>query len=746
MKSLFWILVLVSFTMFGQQQPRPEGDVKIGLVLSGGGAKGLAHIGVLKEIEKYGVRIDYIGGSSMGAIIGALYASGYSASQLDSIFSRTDFSTLVQDDLPRRSKSYNERKGAQRYAITLPFDKMKLSFPSGLSKGQNVYNLLMQLMYPVRTVEDFSQLPIPFFCTGTDIETGERLIFDHGSLARATLASGAIPSLFKPVEIDGRLVSDGGITDNYPVEEMRKRGVDFIIGVDVQDSLSSRKDLKTVFEILTQVNNFKTIEAMKVKRAKTDLYIKPDITEFSILSFDKGRDIITSGEKGAARVKEELQALAQKQRPHSQRPLVQIRDSVLISELKIEGNDRYQRSYIRGKLKFPLNQKITYSALNEGINRLSATGSFDWVRYVLTPEGADKDQLRLTVKENENRTALRFGVHYDQLYKSAVLLNITHKYVLAKNDRISTDFIVGDNLRYRLDYFVDKGNYWSIGLRSHLNQFDDDVDFGLVENQFPDLDYNINKIQLEYMDLTNQFFVETFFFKDFRFGMGFEHKYSRLKTETILLEEGEDANNFTILEKSHSFGPYGYVEYDEYDNNYFPNNGIYFRGDFNTYLFAAGNSFDFERFAIAKGKLGFALQPLSKLAFRLSAETGFQVGNASMAAFDFSLGGYGNDYLNNIVPFFGYDFNSLIGNSYIKATTQLDYQFVPKNHLMLGYNIANVGDNLFKQAKIFELPEFSGVSLGYGLETLIGPLELHYSFSPEDTRRSRWFVSLGFWF
>src|SRR5699024_5259831 len=133
-----------------------DSDLKIGLVLSGGGAKGLAHIGALKAIDEAGVRIDYIGGTSMGAIIGSLYAAGYSGNQLDSIFKKTNFRTLIQDDLPRNLKTYYQREGSQRYILNLPFDDFKLAVPSGLSRGQNVYNLLAQLMQPVSQVDDFS--------------------------------------------------------------------------------------------------------------------------------------------------------------------------------------------------------------------------------------------------------------------------------------------------------------------------------------------------------------------------------------------------------------------------------------------------------------------------------------------------------------------------------------------------------------------------------------------------------------
>ena len=197
--KILFLLCLVVVGLMRAQEPGNK-DLKVGLVLSGGGAKGLAHIGALKVIEDAGVRIDYIGGTSMGAIIGALYASGYSARQLDSIFNDLEFEKLIQDDIPRRAKTFYEKDEAEKYAITLPFEKFQVAFPSGISKGQNVYNLLSRLTDHVSEVEDFSKLPIPFFCVATNIETGEEVVLEKGYLPRAITASGALPSLHKTTE------------------------------------------------------------------------------------------------------------------------------------------------------------------------------------------------------------------------------------------------------------------------------------------------------------------------------------------------------------------------------------------------------------------------------------------------------------------------------------------------------------------------------------------------------------------
>ena len=390
MKLKLLFLVLPMF-VWGQQldlnkleQLKQSGDpIQVGLVLSGGGAKGLAHIGVLKIIEEAGVHIDYIGGTSMGAIIGGLYAAGYTPQQLDSIFRTTDFGTLIQDELPRSSKSFNEKKDSDRYVVKLPFDDFKISFPSGLSKGQNIYNLYAQLLAHVHQ-SDFSKLPTPFLCIAANIETGDEVLLEEGDLATALSASGAIPSLFSPVYIDGMMLTDGGVLNNFPVDEVIAKGMDIIIGVDVQDGLKTREDLESGFDILTQVGNFRTIKSVGYKKQKTDIYIKPDIKDFNVLSFDEGEEIMNNGESAAREKLEPLQNIAKAQSRRMNRTSLQVKDSIAIGEIEIKGNKTYPRNYISGKLNIKDFETTSFKELNKGLNKLSASGSFEKINYSLT--------------------------------------------------------------------------------------------------------------------------------------------------------------------------------------------------------------------------------------------------------------------------------------------------------------------------------------------------------------------------
>ena len=707
---------------------------KIGLVLSGGGAKGFAHIGVLKEIERAGIKIDYIGGTSMGAIIGGLYASGYTANQLDSIFKGTNFDELVQDFVPRKNKTFYEKSNDELYAISLPFQNLKISIPRGLSKGMYNYNLISKLTHNVRHIQDFSKLKIPFLCIATNLETGEEKVFKNGSLPLVLSASSAFPSLFSPVEIDENLYVDGGVANNYPVEEVRKMGADIIIGVDVQDDLKDRDKLSGVLGILTQISNFQMIEKMKEKKQLTDIYIKPNIEGFSVVSFDQGDQIVNKGVEAALLVQEKLKKLGTnyKKTPENTYQI----DSLYIKSIGINGNENYTRSYVIGKLRFKPGNKISYTDLHSGINNLNATQNFSSINYKLIKNN-NQDILIINVKENPVKTYFKLGVHYDDLFKSSALINVTQKNLLFKNDVASFDFILGDNIRYNLDYYIDNGFHWSFGFKSRLNQFKrtSKTDFNGGETL---TNIGLESINMDYLDLSNQAYVQTIFAQRFLFGVGLEHKYINISTNSI-------QNTKNYLDNSNYISLVGFLKYDSFSNKYFPKKGWYFIGDTQSFLSSSNYNNNFTRFTALKADTGIAQTFFKKIAVKLQTEGGFLVGTKTSTLFDYVLGGYGFAKINNIKPFYGYNYLELSGNSYVKASLSFDYEFVKKNHINLASNFANIGNNLFDSKEWISSPKYSGYALGYGMETLIGPIEIKQSWSPETGKNFTWFT-IGFLF
>ncbi|NRA94158.1 MAG: patatin-like phospholipase family protein [Psychroserpens sp.] len=743
MKKLLVVLsIVLSLPVMAQDNADLESP-KVGLVLSGGGAKGFAHIGALKVIDSLGIKIDYIAGTSMGAIVGSLYASGYSGKQLDSIFNTLDFDKVINDELPRRSKDFYARDNEERYAVILPFDKFKVKLPSALSRGQNVFNLLTKLTLHVSETNDFENLPIPFFCVATNIESGEAVILDNGNLAEAISASGAFPSLFQPVEIDGQLLVDGGVVNNYPVDELRAKGMDIIIGVDVQDGLRDRSELTSAPEVLLQINNFRTINDMKVKAEKTDVYIHPDITDFTVVSFSEGKEIIQSGKEATLRKVDELVGLPKLQTPINLEVKKVETDSIPINLISIDGNNRYTRSYFLGKLKLKDNSLVSYDDFNNGVNNLMATENFDAIKYKFkrskNKEGFD---LFADVKENEITTFIKLGLHYDDLYKSAALVNLTKKRLLFDNDMATIDLIFGDNVRFNFEYLIDKGFYWSIGIKSRYNQFKRGVNSELLVQNFTTAVAGVNKVEVELQDQTNQLYLQTLFRKDFALSIGAEHKRLEIKSETVTLNAQTDEFLFENTDYGSAFGT---LVLDTYDNKYFPKRGLYFNGDFHWYLFASGFNDRFEPFSIAKADMGYAFSVSDRLAFNLRTAGGFKLGENTTNSLDFALGGYGNDFINNFLPFYGYDFISLTGNSFVKASASADYEIFKKHHITLEGNWANIEDNIFDTGEWFTLPDYRGYALGYGIETFLGPIQAKFSYSPER-RQALWYFNIGFWF
>lgn len=751
MQKLALILTFLLCVGIGWAQKNvTDKEPKVGLVLSGGGAKGMAHIGALKVIEESGITIDYIGGTSMGAIVGALYASGYTANELDSLFREADFDDLIQDNLPRGAKTFYEKEDSERYALTLPFDKFKISFPSAISGGQRIYNELVRLLYHVKDVNDFNDLPIPFFCIASDIENGDEVLLDKGYLPEAVMASGTFPSLFEPAEIDGRILIDGGVTNNYPVMEVKKLGADIIIGVDVQHGLRDRENLQSATEILLQLNSFRTVEKMKNKTLETDIYIKPDIANFSVMDFDLAEVIIENGRAAALEHLEDLKKLAARQKNRGKELMkIEPKDSIVINRLILEGNINYSRAYVKGKLRMNLPVKTTFEKLQQGISNLAATNNFSTIRYELISNGLGED-LVLKLRENPNKAYLRLGVHYDDLYKTAALVNLTKKNLLMKDDVASIDFALGDNIRYNFQYYLDKGSYWSFGVNSRLNDFRYDVNYEVIRSNFavPN-DDNINQLNLDVSDFTNQLYLQTVFREEFAFIMGLEHKLLKYSSRTFnnqnVVPPTETSNERIFFENSNYYSAYGKLILDTYNNKYFPSKGLYFNGDFHLYLFSSDFNNNFKEFSIAKARMGAAFPLSKKLSFNLETEGGFKLGSSEVKALDFVLGGYGNDLINNFIPFFGYDFLSLPGNSFVKTYGRLDYEFVKKHHVMFSVNIANVEDDLFRTGEWFTLPDFSGYGLSYGWDSFIGPVQVMYSWTPE-LNDGNLFFSIGYWF
>jgi len=690
MKKVLLFIFIGIFIGGYAQKTLPKTDLKVGLVLSGGGAKGFAEIGVLKVLEEAGVRVDYIGGTSMGAIIGALYASGYNANQLDSIIRHTDFTDILQDKLPRSSKSFFQKENDEKYIITLPIKHKSIGLPVAISKGQNVFNLFSRLTEHVHNIKDFHNLPIPFLCIATDLETGKEVILDHGYLPEAIRASGSFPTLLEPVIIDGKYLADGGIANNFPVQEVINMGADVIIGVDVQDKLKKKDRLNSAPKIIMQIINFNLYAENDAKKKLVDVYIHPNIKGYNVVSFDKAAEIIKTGEVAALKEMPYLKSIAAQQSDKLKllkgKTIFPKNRKIRIAKIEIKGLKKYTKAFFLNKLDVKIGDSITFSQFNEGINRLSATEKFNAIQYKFLPE--DKGN--------------------------------------------------GDNVRYKINYFVDNGFHWNFGFRTRYVNVVDDITILGGSFQNDNIVTNSEKIQLNYNDFTTQFYAQTTFNQKFITGLGLEHKYIKGFNESTI----NGVNKKFYYNNSSYFNAYFYLKLDTYDAKYYPKKGVRLSATYRSYLASSYKSFS--SFTQLDGNFSFAKTIYNKFTFQFITEAGLIIGNNLQRSLDFHLGGTAKNLINTFRPFYGYDVADLNGLNFLKSSFILRQELFKQNYLSFIANYARVEDNVFNNGDFFKNTK-SGYAFSYGVNSFIGPIELIYAWSP-DTSKSFWYLNVGFWF
>jgi NTE family protein len=400
MKSVIFFLFLLFFILttstfiFSQETPQKNG--KIGLVLSGGGAKGFAHIGVLRILEREGINIDYISGTSMGALIGGLYAAGYSPDELEAIVSEQDWDRILSDKIYRRHLSIEERIHDERYILSFPIEDNQIQLPQGLVSGQNISILLARLTAHVHDINNFNDLPIPFRCVATDVETGEPVIIDSGYLPTAMRASMSIPSAFTPIKINNRILVDGGVSRNLPVEDVIDMGAEIIIAVDVGSYLNDRRYLNNAADVMEQTFTLYALETNKRQREMADIVIDPLLTGVATSDFGNAEKIIELGERAALEKIQEIRTLPNK-KPLTIQAYRNKRNSMMksgytISSIKISGLENLDEDTIIQKMNLDTDREVSRQEIEEAVSRLYGTKMFERVSYSII-ENNDKAEL-----------------------------------------------------------------------------------------------------------------------------------------------------------------------------------------------------------------------------------------------------------------------------------------------------------------------------------------------------------------
>lgn len=479
-RSVWWITwcVLLMAGPLMAQAP----DAKIGLALSGGGAKGLAHVGVLKVLEEAGVPIDYIAGTSMGSVVGGLYATGYDPERLERMAVDTDWDLLFSDGPDRRVLSMEEKRRDGRYIVSLPLRNWGVGLPTELIDGQRVVNLLTRLTWPVHHVRDFKTLPIPFVSVATDIETGEAVALDKGHLPHAMLASMAIPTALTPIEINGRLLVDGGVARNLPAEDVRNMGADYVICVNVSTPLETREKLNSLTSILNQTIGFGVWNSIAEQEQECDLLIKPDIGDYSTLDFDEGEALIELGETATRAKLDTLQTLAATLNREAAPPVGppgHAPDSVWVHTVEVIGTNEAGQSMVQNQIELVPPSWMTVDILELEVARIYSTKYFKQVVYRLDTDADGAKLVFQVVEQQDNQVQL--GFRYDQRREAAFVFNARFRNAFTPGGRAGLELILGERTELSADYFLPIGvrkQYGLLGIVNYTNRSFDVFDNG----------------------------------------------------------------------------------------------------------------------------------------------------------------------------------------------------------------------------------------------------------------------------
>lgn len=704
------LLIVICQSGFAKAIIRP----KIGLVLSGGGAKGMAHIGALKVLEEAGIKPDYITGTSMGSIVAGLYAIGYTPAEIEEIVTSQDWNTLLTDKISRVNVAMDEKDQMEQYALSFPLVNNRVKLPSGLVSGHNITNLLSSLTWQAHSIENFDDFPIPFRCIATNLETGEAVVLKEGYLPDAIRASMSIPSMFNPIEIDNQLLVDGGLIRNLPVQDVIEMGADIIIAVDVGTQLSNKADLDSFVAVMNQVINMHGAYSTLDQRKLCDIIIDPQLDEYNIMSFTEVDSIIQKGEDAARTKLPELLELAKTLRSYTTikqtKTILKEEDPIYISKIYIQGLRNVSSKLVKGKLQLKKNRWISQKKIAKAIDRVYGSQYFERVTFKLEPnKGAYNLYIRVVEKEVNS---FRFGIHYDDEFNSAVHFNFNYRNLLAEGSNSALDIKLSENPYYGASYFLHTG--WKPGLGLGVKTFYQQINIPIysdsTDNVTGELEFNNYVADLSLQTIISNYLV---------WGGG----VARQHYEVVNAIENE---NQVVDFNSGVLSFYGFLKVDNMDRKIFTNTGGSLYGEITLFSDAgkldSEEEFDDYTRIMIKQRRHFAIS--KNLNLRSNLFFGTTNALTDLPSAYFFVGG-SQTPLIEMIPFAGKKiFEEMNRNAFVYSL-QLRYKIYLNIYLAAIVNTGKV-TNEFKYLKDFD-DYFYGGAFKVAALTPIGPLELQFN-------------------
>lgn len=736
-RIIFFLIFFPVIFVCAQQRP------KIGIALSGGGAKGLAHIGILKAIDSAGLHVDYVAGTSMGSILGALYAAGYSGDSIEKIARKIDWDILLSNAAALRSLSVDEKEEYSRYAVELPWVNDGFRLPSGVLESEELWLKFSELFFPVYKSKDFKKFSKGFACVATDVATGDAVVLDSGEIVPALRSSMAIPSLFTAVNYSGKKFIDGGVVRNFPVSDAKNLGANFVIGSNVAGGLQPKEKINNVFQVLLQMAFFREDEDAKKEKQLCDLYIPHSLENFNMGSFGSSGEIIDEGIKRGDSIYPRLKQIADSLKNiYGEEKFIpnnfSANDSVKITEYEIDGLQKTNKEFFLHRLQFENNRFYTAADLSSHIRKAFGTRYYERIIYSLKPLPDGTCRIIFDVEENP-LTFAKLGVNYNSFTGISLIGNLTSRNFFTPYSRSMVTANIGENLRIRGEHLQTFGKFKTLSISTMV----------LAETQkFITYDQFSKDGQYKQNYVTADISSHWSLLRRYAFGIGTRFETFHYKPDIT--------SKFEFSGNSSLFNSYMFLKINTLSNTIYPKKGTridlevgyvygqaqdlqYFKdGEPITNLDSLG--FNFQSFYRTKFNYEHYI-PLAK-GFTVTAQVqaGINFNQGETVINDYFIGGLTNTFRNQIT-FAGLSEGTVHSSSVAGLQLGLRCQLYSNLYLIAKANALYYG--FISSNKVFEKYNFlSGYSISMGYNFVLGPLEISAMYC-DQSKKLLPYINLG---
>lgn len=721
------LLILVSLLSMGLNAQDTtlvqQKDKKIALVLSGGSAHGLAHIGVIKYLEEIGIQPDIITGTSMGAVIGGLYAMGYTSDQLEEIASSRDWDMIMSNKTPLNEIAPIEKPFHERIPLSLYWKNDSFKLPAGIIRGQRLDIMLSSLFIGSYSVNNFDELFIPFRCVAVDLEDGSVDVFGNGYLADAIRASMAIPSVFPPKEINGTLYVDGGLIRNFPVAEAKDLGADIVIGVYVGSMKTNRNDLISIVDILEQSAFMGSMLDSEVQSENLDVLIKPRVKKMGKFDFYNWESFVEKGYQAAELHHEELQKI----KGQKLNPTFRIceddcltADSITIDQIYISNQNKIVKRLIEQKLRGLSEEKICITDLEKSLALIYGTKNFSKTSYSF--EIVDSTiQLNLYADEVDPYN-IGLSLNRFKRYNSAVILNAEARNKLGRLSNVRVDARISENAGLQFQYYnrLASAPTYLFRFYSKIEAFR----LPFINNDVVDRLYG-------YRDGDVAFEIIKEWRNSHLFGLGYKYEFDRIKADIF---KANDIKRLTTRRQS----LFASIAFNDLNKQTYADNGTKARLDL-SYVFnvkvkrenqSAETSFLNYTNADKYFKLDFSIDQYISLSHRFCIELGLRARTIGEGAFldHFRIGGTFQEK-NQTYGFIGLEDAELLISDHISIKGGLRYYYndllyiTPTIQYMYGEDMLSYAYERDKYVSML------GMGLQFGVDSPIGPVSFDVGYT-----------------